>query len=277
MGSAVLALVGGWSALLRNSGDTMIAISVAVSSGWLAVPFLLRLRGHTFGPLPLLCTTWMAPAALFFLLGHIGKPYQALFIGPAPWLIAGVAMASGLHGRKELVLLILAATVMALGFVVPIRTDTNRLMGAWQAAASLASELPADQTVALAPNVPKAPEGALAWDFRHTMYLAPHMLTVLFPLDSTAKWADFNAGRDRLTFRLPPQVELPGIRYLLLPGTDFLEYLPAGARLQDRSVEPMKLYVVPVDPTEPLILGPGHRIEFRPAKTALPRQSGSAS
>jgi hypothetical protein len=269
--------VSGWSALRHNSTATVVALIAVVGPGWLAAPFLPRLRGRIPTHLVWVFAAWTIPAVLFCVLGHIGKAYYLLSISAALWLIGGITLATGLHNRKELVPLILAATVMALGFVVPIRIETNRLMRAWQAAASLVSELPADQTVALAPNVPKAPEGALAWDFRHTMYLAPHMLTVLFPLDSTAEWADFNAGRDRLTFRLPPQVELPGIRYILLPGTDFLENLPAGARLQDRSAESMKLYVVPVDPTEPLILGPGRRIEFRPAKTALPGQSGSAS
>jgi hypothetical protein len=269
--------VAGWPALQKNLVDSTYAIGTAIGLGWLAIPFLHRLRDRMASVLTWLCVTWAAPGIVFFILGHIGFPYYVLSLSPVLWIVSGLALAIGLSNKKERLLLIFAAAVIVLIHVVHVRVDYNRLMRTWQAAASLASELPADQTVALAPNVPKAPEGALAWDFRHTMYLAPHMLTVLFPLDSTAEWADFNAGRDRLTFRLPPQVELPGIRYILLPGTDFLENLPAGARLQDRSAESMKLYVVPVDPTEPLILGPGRRIEFRPAKTALPGQSGSAS
>lgn len=237
----------------------------------LAVPFAAHQTLRR--PLSWLLLLGIVPSLAVYLLLHIGKMYYLLNVAALLWL------AVALSGRwavqrlqlRPTALLTLLAPFVVLGGVTVHQTYRERqtLEQSWKGAAAMTRQLDPDSTVVLSSSVPResrAPDGGRPWDFRHAMYYLPQFPTYMYPTDDAATVGRFNAGWHRITRYLETPIRLHGVRHVILTSHDLLRHLPPGCHVLDLRSGVLELHLVAVDPSHPVILGPGWELQCTPAR-----------
>ena len=260
---------GHWSWLRQNVTYFGLSAPMMLMVAWFFVPFA---RGTELTRRSTFLLLWLAPGAGFFLLRHMGGMGYNMLLFPGAALLAGVGvarLARRLEPAQTAMFFVVVAGLMAFFTYQTVYLDQRHTEHDMAELAAACRPYAGPESLLLSTtsvNELKPEQERPVLVYRYAMWLVPEIQVLRFPLEGSAAAGGPNQGYHLQSAVVAVPYRVTGIRHLLLTDEVLLADLPPGAPARQLARNFLGVvYEVELDPSVPVIVGPGEKLQMKPA------------